>query len=304
MSMLLRLRIGSSAHDAPPDDELLAKWGRQNCMLWGRARHADFGPRTHTLSIRAAWGGVEYCHVDGRTIGVDDDNFFILNHGRIYSTSIRSEQPVESLAICFSPRLVEQIHFEGRNSQFLEHLRPHDAVVSPVLQSIRQALAQGCEDEAWYDEQLTVLLARMHANQEQLLDQVDQLALIRATTRREVYRRVARATDLLHSNYANGIDLTALAETASMSKYHFLRLFKLVHGLTPHTYLQRKRIGVAVRLLASTRLTVREVAINVGFADDSTLVRQMRRWTRRTPGQVRAGAVAVRLAENYMQASQ
>jgi hypothetical protein len=112
MSMLLRLRIGSSAHDAPPDDELLAKWGRQNCILWGRACHADFGPRTHTLSIRAAWGGVEYCHVDGRTIGVDDDNFLILNHGRIYSTSIRSEQPVESLAICFSPRLVEQIHFE------------------------------------------------------------------------------------------------------------------------------------------------------------------------------------------------
>ena len=105
----------------------------------------------------------------------------------------------------------------------------------------------------------------MHAHQEQLLDRVDRLALIRAATRREVYRRVARATDLLHSNYANGIDLAALAATANMSKYHFLRLFKLVHGLTPHTYLQRKRIGVAVRLLESTRLTVREVAINVGL---------------------------------------
>ena len=148
MSMLLRLRIGSAMHDAAPDDELTAKWGRENCILWGRARHADFGPCTHTLSIRAAWGGVEHCHVDGRTIGVDDDNFLILNHGRIYSTSIRSEQPVESLAICFSPRLVEQIHFEGRSSQFLEHLRPHDAVVSPVLHSIRQALARGCKDEA------------------------------------------------------------------------------------------------------------------------------------------------------------
>ena len=160
-----------------------------------------------------------------------------------------------------------------------------------MLHSIRQALAQGCEDEAWYDEQLTILLARMRAHQEQLLDRVDRLALIRAATRREVYRRVARATDLLHSNYANGVDLTALAQTANMSKYHFLRLFKLVHGLTPHTYLQRKRIGVAVRLLESTSLTVREVAVNVGFADDSTLVRQMRRWMRRTPGQVRAGAV-------------
>jgi AraC family transcriptional regulator len=304
MSMLLRLRIGSATHDAAADEELTAKWGRENCIVYGRARHDDFGPCTHTLSIRAAWGGVQHCHVDGRTIGVDDDNFLILNHGDIYATSIRSEQPVESLAICFSPRLVEQLHFEGRSSQFLEHLRPHDSAVSPVLQTIRQALARGCKDQAWYDEQLNILLVRMHAHQEQLLDRVDQLALIRSTTRREVYRRVARATDLLHSNYANGIDLTALAATANMSKYHFLRLFKLVHGLTPHTYLQRKRIGVAVRLLESTSLTVREVATNVGFADDSTLVRQMRRWMRRTPGQVRAGAVEMRLAETCMHASQ
>jgi AraC family transcriptional regulator len=282
--MLLRLPVDCDAREA-------ARWGRENCILWGRVRHADFGPCTHTLSIRAAWGGVEHCHVDGRTIGVDDDNFLILNHGRICSSSIRSAQPVESLAICFSPRLVEQIHCEGGSSQFLEHLRPHDAAVSPVLCSIRQALAAGCDDEAWFDEQLIVLLARMRAHQEQLLDRIDQLQLIRAATRRDVYRRIARATDLLHSDYANGVDLTELARSASMSKYHFLRLFKLVHGLTPHTYLQRKRIAVAVRLLESTRITVREVAIRVGFADDSTLVRQMRRWTRRTPGQVRAAAV-------------
>jgi AraC family transcriptional regulator len=282
--MLLRLPVEPGAQ--------AARWGRENCILWGRVRYADFGPCTHTLSIRAAWGGVQLCHVEGRTIGVDDDNFLILNHGRIYSTSIRSDQPVESLAICFSPQLVEQIHFEGRSSQFLEHLRPHDSVVSPSLQSIRRALAHGCDDEAWYDEQLTLLLARMRLHQEQLLDRVDRLGLIRAATRRDVYRRVARATDLLHSSYAHGVDLTALAQTANMSKYHFLRVFKLVHGLTPHTYLQRKRIGVAVRLLESTSLTVREVAVNVGFADDSTLVRQMRRWTRRTPGQVRAGRTA------------
>lgn len=264
--MLLRLPIDPDAHD---DAAFRASWGRENCILWGRVRHADFGPCTHTLSIRAAWGGVEQCRLDDRTIGVDDDNFLILNHGRIYSSSICSHRPVE----------------------FLEHLRPHDNAVSPVLHSIRHALARGCEDESWYDAQLTLLLARMRVHQEQLLDRVDSLALMRAATRREVFCRVSRATDLLHSNYANGVDLSGLAQTACLSKYHFLRLFKLVHGMTPHTYLQRKRVAAAVRLLESTRLTVREVAVNVGFADDSTLVRQMRRWTRHTPGQVRAGAL-------------
>jgi AraC family transcriptional regulator len=290
--VLLRLPVDPGVL-AAPDSDFRTRWGRENCILWGRTRHADFGPFTHTLSIRAAWGGIEHCHTDGRTIGVDDDNFLILNHGRIYSTSVRSELPVETLAICFDPALVEQIHFEGGTSQFLEHLRPHDAVVSPLLQSIRAAMASGGTDELWFDEQLTSLLARMRLHQENLLDRVENLALIRATTRREVYRRVSRATDLLHSNYASGVDLQMLAQTAGLSKYHFLRLFKLVHGLTPHTYLQRKRVCVAVRLLESTRLTMREVATNVGFADDSTLVPQVRRWTRRTPGQVRAAAASI-----------
>jgi AraC family transcriptional regulator len=305
--MLIRSPTDLAAPDPEFQNALKAHWGRDNCIVWGQARHADFGPFTHPLSIRAVWSGVEYCHVDGRTLGVDCDNFLILNHGRIYSTSIRSAQPVESLAICFRSELVESIHgaaaasaeealergdtFEARSSDFFEHLQPHEATISPMLRLIREHLLRGFDEQAWYDEQLVDLLARMRSHREQLLARVDGLALMRATTRREVYRRIARATDLLHTNYAQGVDLDTLAKVAALSKYHCLRLFKLVHGVTPHTYLQRKRIGAAVRLLESTRLTVREVASSVGFADDSTLARQMRRWMRLTPGQVRAATL-------------
>jgi AraC-like DNA-binding protein len=140
----------------------------------------------------------------------------------------------------------------------------------------------------WYDEQLTFLLARMQCHHERLLEQVDRIALIRPATRREVYRRISLSTDFLHTHYAQGVDLTTLAKMAYLSKYHFLRLFSLVHGMTPRTYLQRKRISVAIRLLESTRMTMSEVAASVGFAEESTLVRQMRRWTQLTPRQVRA----------------
>jgi len=60
-----------------------------------------------------------------------------------------------------------------------------------------------------------------------------------------------------------------------------------VHRLTPRAYLQRKRIAVAVRLLESTRKSVAEIATSVGFAEESTLLRQMRRWMQLTPYQVR-----------------
>ncbi len=96
----------------------------------------------------------------------------------------------------------------------------------------------------------------------------------------------------MHTHYAQDVDLATLAKMAYLSKYHFLRLFTLVHGMTPRTYLQRKRIGVAIRLLESTRMTMSQVSASVGFAEESTLVRQMRRWTQMTPRQVRARLAA------------
>jgi AraC family transcriptional regulator len=287
------------------DATLPAQWGRETCIIWGRARHADFGPCTHTLSIRAAWGGAQYCHVDGRTLAVDDDNFLILNHGRIYSTSIRAARAVESLAICFHPRLAEEVHSDAESNieqalsgeaggtkqalQFMENLQPHDKSLGPVLRFIRTHLACGVLDEMWYEEQALFLLSRMRAHREKLMQKVDRLALVRPATRFEVYRRIGLATDYIHTYFARQIDLNTLARMACLSKYHFVRLFTVVHGVTPYVYVRRKRIGVAIRLLESTQLTVSEVASRVGFEHESTLLRQMRRWTNMSPRQIRAG---------------
>ena len=304
--MLIRSLPAMPANDAEFQKWFHSRWGQENCIIWGRTCHADFGPLTHTLSIRAAWHGTERIYINGRTVAIDDDNFLILNHGRVYSTSIRAASPVESLAICFRPGLAGQIQADISASMeralhhgdsaphsgelFLESLHPHERSVSSVLRFIRAHLKSGLVDEAWYEEQLIFLLARMHSHREHVLNRMDRLALVRPAKRREVYRRIALATDFLHTQYAQDVDLGTLASIAYLSKYHFLRLFSLVHGITPHAYLQRKRTSVAVRLLESTQLTVNEVAARVGFAEKSTLQRQLRRWMKLTPYQIRARA--------------
>jgi AraC family transcriptional regulator len=129
----------------------------------------------------------------------------------------------------------------------------------------------------------------MFDHRDRIAADVQRLALVRPATRREVYRRIALATDFLHTHYVQEVDLSTLARMACLSKYHFLRLFTLVHGVTPHTYLQRKRTTVAARLLETTQLTMNEISASVGFGNESTLLRQMRRWTSLTPLQVRTG---------------
>jgi AraC family transcriptional regulator len=280
-----------------------SSWGRDNCIIWGRARQAKFGACAHALSIRAAWGGEERCRFNGRTVAVDDDSFLILNNGRICETQIDSVQPVESLSIHFRPGLVERAYgamtlaledaldrgdlVVERCAQFDESLQPHDRLVSPVVRFIKVHLLQGIDDEAWYDEQLHFLLARMLAHRDALVRRIDSLRLVRATTRHEIYRRISIATDFLHSNYGEGLDLTVLGRAACLSKYHFLRLFTLVHGVTPHQYLQRKRAQVALRLLRTTSFPLQEIAVRVGFAHRHSLVRQLRSWTGLTLREIR-----------------
>ena len=114
-----------------------------------------------------------------------------------------------------------------------------------MLRFIRAHLRRGIVDEAWCEEHLILLMARMQRHRKATLEHVDRLALVGPATRREVYRRISLATDFVHTHYAQAVDLGMLARIAYLSKYHFLRLFTLVHGMTPRTYLQRKRVGMA-----------------------------------------------------------
>jgi AraC family transcriptional regulator len=296
-----------SSMDAAAHKLFKSRWGRESCIIWGRASHAAFGPCTHTLSIRAAWGGQQHCQVAGRTIAVDDDNFLVLNHGQIYSTRINAPWGVESLAVCFSPELIEKLHAPaggarvGRDGyavgapSFFENLHPHEHTVTPILQLIRNELVRGLTDDDWFEAQLVELLTRLRRHHVQLLRRLDKLPLVRPATRSSTYRRIARATDFLHTHYAVDIDLNSIAQAAALSKYHFTRLFTLVHGIGPHAYLQRKRAHAAMRLLQSPALTTGEIAAAVGFREEVTLRRQLRCWGMEMPQRLRHAHPAKRV---------
>jgi methylphosphotriester-DNA--protein-cysteine methyltransferase len=64
-----------------------------------------------------------------------------------------------------------------------------------------------------------------------------------------LYRRIVHARLFIDSHYAAAIDLDNIADEALFSKFHFIRLFKKIYGLTPHQYLIHVRIEKAMHLL-------------------------------------------------------
>lgn len=75
-----------------------------------------------------------------------------------------------------------------------------------------------------------------------------------------------RARDLIDRNFAEPLDLDAMAAAAGFSRYHFARGFRAAYGETPGQYLTRRRVERAQELLRSADLTVTEVCHLVGFS--------------------------------------
>ena len=270
-------------------------WGKENALICGRDRNVQYLPWRQRLSIKVARGGRERYFIDGRSIAVDDDCYLILNDNRVYSSCFESGAEIESFSVFFRPGLAEEISgalarsveralADGatespRAVEFAEVLQHHDRVITPVLRYLQHALQEGMEDGDWYEEQFQFLLGRMLAHQHRLEEQVERLPALKTTTRRELHRRIGLAVDLVHSSYERDIGLADMAAAACLSKFHFLRLFTELHGITPHAYLQRKRARAAARLLAGPgRLTAAQVAERTGFRSRSTMARQLRRW--------------------------
>ncbi|HTG71565.1 MAG TPA: helix-turn-helix transcriptional regulator [Candidatus Udaeobacter sp.] len=72
------------------------------------------------------------------------------------------------------------------------------------------------------------------------------------------------------------MELGADGALAGYSPYHFLRLFQQVMGKTPNHYVTESRIDAAKLLLATTALSVTEIAVRCGFAQASYFIRVFR----------------------------
>lgn len=100
-------------------------------------------------------------------------------------------------------------------------------------------------------------------------------------------RKLAMVLAYIDQNISEPLTLEMMAQVASISASHFSDLFRQCMGQSPHQYLMARRVEKAKDLLASTDLSIAEVAANVGFADQSHLTRLMRRFTGLTPRMLR-----------------
>lgn len=101
-------------------------------------------------------------------------------------------------------------------------------------------------------------------------------------------RRLRRARDQMDRDYAQALDVPALARTALMSSAHFSRRFREAYSETPYSYLMTRRIERATALLRRGDLTVTEVCFEVGCTSLGSFSARFTELVGETPSAYRA----------------
>lgn len=243
------------------------------------------GPISLFLNLQ----GTSRCTVDNRTVSIPPDYFFLSNRFQSYTLEIESRQPVETFNIhigeVFSEGVLsalltpaDTILNNGLQQKsvtvaFHNQLYRRDEHFNRMVHSLKALQSGPSFNKFLFAERMTALLHYLLGQHRDWLQQLAKMPAIRHTTRMEVCRRLSYALDFLHAHPAGDIDLDALAATACLSKYHFLRLFKLAYGTSPYQYWQSLRLEKACRLLRQTSLPVEDIAFSLGFENSSSLSR-------------------------------
>ena len=88
---------------------------------------------------------------------------------------------------------------------------------------------------------------------------------------------VERIREHVRSRMAGPVTLDDLAGRAGLSKYHFVRLYRSLTGLTPMADVRRMRVEEARNLILTTDLPLKAVAPRVGLASEYHLSRLLRK---------------------------
>lgn len=243
------------------------------------------GPVSLFVNLR----GASQCTVDGETRIIREDTYFISNRSQPYTFAVGKGESAETFNIHFGEHFVESVYNalftpigqtldrgdrqDVSELHFFNRLYRRDAEFDRVIQWMLRSYQQDGFNKLLFDEQLFCLLGLLVKEDRSVRAAIDALPTVRRSTREELYRRLSRSVDLIHSIFPAPVDLAEIAGAAYLSKFHFLRLFKQAYGVSPYQYIQELRVAKARQLLSGTTMAVAEIAAFLGFDNPQSFSR-------------------------------
>lgn len=235
-----------------------------------------------------------------KRVTVSEDSFFITNRAQYYTLDIESTEPVETFNLHLGQDVWEDYSYSSTRTdlalldspdqnlylpaaEFPNLLQARNKTINQALQKLYRLSKENNPTKLQVDEHLALLFQAL-ANQKQDLQQaIHRIPQAKHSTKAELHKRIALATDYILSEPGQQLSLDELATIACMSKFHFLRTFASVYRTTPHKFILQHKIQRAQRLLTKSRISVGEAALLSGFDELSVFSRTFKHYTGYSP---------------------
>jgi AraC family transcriptional regulator len=289
-------------------------------MHWvelGTARKADLADSISTYSSGIGWNGISLQEVHGPPDGEIPEGYF-LHHTLVLSTSARPTTEVRLAgsgwrSVASSPMVLEfvpaglpfALRWQRPNDAITVNLTPafaanvlgsrklneshfqtwsgaDGALLSQTILALAEDVRAGLPSGPLYGECLGASLVAQIARKS-IGPQPESLARSKGLAP----KLLRTLLDDIDANLEGDLSLQRLAGLAGVSLDGFIRLFKKSTGVPPHQFVLRKRVERAQALLGNPALSLAEVALRAGFADQSHFSRMFHRLTGIAPRQYR-----------------
>ncbi len=256
----------------------------ENLIIHSRTKEFSKRVDDSGLSIKMGVRGIEHYFIDNECHEVSSTNYLVVNKHRQFDCFLKSEEEVEAICLYVSPTIVREVYahwvsdtdqqlndpFEWKheNPVFSEKLYGlTENELGQFLMNLKLQLIQSNGEMPFnFNGFYYTLAEKLMLSQIKINRQINNISSVKASTKKELFKRLTLARNYIFENYTTNLQLDDLAKIAFLSKYHLLRTYKQVFDITPYQEVLKLRLEKAKQMMQG-EYSLEDIAFKLGFSD-------------------------------------
>lgn len=257
---------------------------KDNTLVYSKLTSFYKPIKAEGVSIKYVMAGEEHYYLNKKRFSIRGNECFISNQPLEGNTHIDSKTEVRGACLNISFNLIKEIeasladtkYFEGA-SFFSDSILKEDVFevfqlnsnnLSQKIASLKAAkYSHPYEIGLRYDSLFFDIGEALVLDQAPKLRYLQKIQTVKSETKREILKRLLWAKEHIDAFYFQDLQVKDLARIATMSEFHFSRMFKMVFGYSPYQYQIKLRMEKAKFGIENKDMMIQEIAQEVGYAD-------------------------------------